>query len=115
MEQQEKTLHPMLANNIGAILLAVLYFLTNYVFSDAQETIQRLEDNQRQMILKISTQETKIEQLLLTVDIAARDRYTNTEAKAINQNFQRQLDAHDRRLDRIEQRLQERMAMNETL
>lgn len=104
IEKSKEASGSWLMNNIGAFILGVFLFLSQYVFNDTQTSINRLEDNQRTLITKLAMQEAQIAQLLSAVSQASTSRYTAIEAKTYNDNFQRQLDSLYSRLERLEQK-----------
>ncbi len=92
----------MLANNLGSILIAIVIFLSQFVFNDSQQTIKQLEEQVSKLTVQVATLTAQMQSLTNSVKAAADDRYTGSVANAINQNLQRQIDDNGKRISKLE-------------
>ena len=103
-EQQSK----LISSNIGVFILALCYFLLEHVFNDNDERVKRVEANQIEILAQEKADDVKFTQIIKRLDEATSDRYTSTMAKVDNTNFQRQLDELSRRIQAIEESVEQR-------
>ena len=99
---QRTTPHNVLYYNFGSILLAVLFFLSQFVFNESQESIKILKIEVQKLSIQVATLATQMQTLTTTVNAAANNRYTSVEAMKDNTNTQRQFDELSKRVTKLE-------------
>jgi uncharacterized protein YoxC len=96
------TSHNVLYYNFGSMLLAVLFFLSQFVFNESQESMKTLKIDVQALSIQVATLATQMETLTTTVNSAAANSYTSLEAMKDISNSQRQFDELGKRVTKLE-------------
>ena len=84
-----------LYNNSGALLVALVVFLTQFVFDDMQSKDDKAIHQLADLATEVAKLNAIVEPLVKAFDKAGDDRYTGSMAR-------RDQDRHDRRYERME-------------
>lgn len=104
-------------NNIGTLLLAVLFFLSQYVFNSTQDEISEVKKavyewqrGQNQIIVEVATLSAQVSQLETAVNNADTLKYTSVDAERDMQlsrqrddSLESQINSVVKRVERLEQ------------
>ena len=107
MAEQKAEAHSWFYNNIGTLLLAVLLFLGEFVFTDFHSTDKKLQGDFEKLSIQVAELNASMRPIIASFSLLNTTRYTSEDAAKDNRRIQQQLEELKAVAQRTESRLQD--------
>ncbi|WP_296053191.1 hypothetical protein [uncultured Alteromonas sp.] len=107
MAEQKAEAHSWFYNNIGTLLLAVLLFLGEFVFTDFHSTDKKLQGDFEKLSIQVAELNASMRPIIASFSLINTTRYTSEDAAKDNRRIQQQLEELKAVAQRTENRLQD--------
>lgn len=84
--------HSWFYNNFGTLILALVLFLSDFVFNDFVNKDNKLQEDFKKLNIQVAELNASIRPLVASFNSSAQNRYTMSDADRDNKRVQQQLD-----------------------
>lgn len=106
MAEQNTDKHSWIFNNVGTLVLAVLFFLGEFVFTDFHSTDNQLQEDFKKISIQVAELNASIRPITASFTLLNTTRYTSEDAARDNKRIQQQLEELKAVTQRTDLRLQ---------